>query len=44
MAVIKLNSAALTASWDSGVQSTGDVAYLRCQVRGTGFEGSISIL
>lgn len=41
--VVKLNSAAITANWSSGVQSVGDPAFLRVQVRGTGFEGSISI-
>jgi len=42
--VIKLNPTDITANWSSGVQSVGDVAYLRVQIRGTGFEGSISIL
>lgn len=41
--VNKLNSAAITASWTSGVQSVGDQAFLRVQVRGTGFSGSVSI-
>ena len=41
--VIKLNPVDITANWSSGVQGTGDVAALRVQVRGTGFEGSISV-
>ena len=41
--VIKLNTADITANWSSGVQSVGDISALRVQIRGTGFEGGISV-
>lgn len=42
--MVRLNTADITANWDSGVKSVGDVAFLRVQIRGTGFQGSVSIL
>src|SRR5512138_155848 len=42
--VVTLNKTAITgASWSSGVQGVGDCAFLRVQVRGTAFTGSISV-
>lgn len=40
--VITLGTA-IAASWDSGIQSVGDPSFLRVQVRGTGFSGSVDI-
>lgn len=41
--VLKLNTAAISANWSSGPVSVGDVAFLRVQVKGTGFSGSVSV-